>query len=157
MGKSEDQYLALIEKGGPAVEVEVRKIFDNLKPVEPEFLLGQWFGNEIDTGHPVHQALVDINWVGKDFHSVNNVDPIMVHGADKTRVKCDTWGQAQLRKVEFNGVVSAAMIYDNHPIIDHFRYVNDNTVAGVMDSRDFRDNQSGHFHFFLQRINQPSS
>jgi hypothetical protein len=37
--------------------------------------------------------------------------------------------------VKFRGVVSAAMIYDTKPIIDHFRLGDANTVAGAMDTR----------------------
>jgi hypothetical protein len=35
-----------------------------------------------------------------------------------------------LREVKFRGVVSAAMIYDTQPVIDHFRLADANTVAG---------------------------
>lgn len=42
---------------------------------------------------------------------------------------------ARLREVEFRGVVSAAMVYDHLPIIDHFRRVDAHTLFGVMDLR----------------------
>ncbi|WP_433655968.1 DUF4334 domain-containing protein [Nocardia sp. CA-128927] len=42
---------------------------------------------------------------------------------------------ARLRNVEYRGVVSAAMIYDHLPIIDHFRRVDERTLLGVMDMR----------------------
>ena len=42
---------------------------------------------------------------------------------------------ARLRMVEHRGVVSAAMVYDDLPIIDAFRRVDDDTVLGVMDLR----------------------
>lgn len=42
---------------------------------------------------------------------------------------------ARLRNVEYRGVVSAAMIYDQLPIIDHFRRVDEQTLLGVMDMR----------------------
>ena len=43
--------------------------------------------------------------------------------------------KARLRSVEWRGQVSAAMVYDNLPIIDHFRRVDDVRVLGVMDLR----------------------
>lgn len=43
--------------------------------------------------------------------------------------------RARLRDVEHRGVVSAAMVYDHLPIIDHFRAVDDDTLLGVMDMR----------------------
>jgi hypothetical protein len=43
--------------------------------------------------------------------------------------------RARLRDVEHRGKVSAAMVYDHLPIIDHFRAVDDTTLLGVMDLR----------------------
>ncbi|HNI70658.1 MAG TPA: DUF4334 domain-containing protein, partial [Marmoricola sp.] len=43
--------------------------------------------------------------------------------------------RARLREVAHRGVVSAAMIYDTQPIIDHFRRIDDHTILGLMDAR----------------------
>lgn len=43
--------------------------------------------------------------------------------------------RARLRDVSHRGVVSAAMVYDHLPIIDHFRAVDEATLLGVMDLR----------------------
>lgn len=42
---------------------------------------------------------------------------------------------ARLRMVEHRGIVSAAMVYDDLPVIDAFRRVDEDTVLGVMDAR----------------------
>ncbi|MFC9895886.1 DUF4334 domain-containing protein [Nocardia sp. NPDC127579] len=42
---------------------------------------------------------------------------------------------ARLRDIEYRGLVSAAMVYDHLPIIDHFRRVDAGTLLGVMDLR----------------------
>lgn len=42
------------------------------------------------------------------------------------------------------------MIYDNFPIIDHFRYVNDNMVAGAMDTKLYGD--AGIYYFYLSKM-----
>lgn len=42
---------------------------------------------------------------------------------------------ARLRNMEHRGVVTAAMIYDDLPIIDVFRRADDRTLLGVMDYR----------------------
>ncbi len=55
----------------------------------------------------------------------------------------------QLREVKFRNVVSAAMIYDKHPIIDHFRKVNEELVAGAMDTSSFGD--AGTYYFYLRK------
>lgn len=44
--------------------------------------------------------------------------------------------RARLRNIEYRGVVSAAMVYDQKAIIDHFRKVDDSTLLGIMDLRD---------------------
>jgi hypothetical protein len=43
--------------------------------------------------------------------------------------------RARLRMIEDRGVVTAAMVYDQRPIIDVFRAVDDRTVMGRMDER----------------------
>ncbi len=43
--------------------------------------------------------------------------------------------RARLRLVEYRGVVTAAMSYDQLPIIDVFRAVDSDTVVGAMDMR----------------------
>ena len=46
--------------------------------------------------------------------------------------------KARLRGVERGGVVSAAMIYDAKPIIDHFRRVDEDRMLGLMELRSTR-------------------
>lgn len=46
--------------------------------------------------------------------------------------------RARLRNLEHRGRVSAAMIYDQLPIIDVFRRVDADTLLGVMDARAIR-------------------
>lgn len=55
--------------------------------------------------------------------------------------------KARLRMVECRGQLSAAMIYDDLPIIDHFRRVDDHTMLGMMDMRGM----PRPFFFLLQR------
>ena len=43
--------------------------------------------------------------------------------------------KARLRSVAHRGIVSAAMIYDDLPIIDHFRQIDPDRVLGLMDLR----------------------
>lgn len=46
--------------------------------------------------------------------------------------------------------VTVAMIYDKIPVIDYFRIVSDDMVAGVMDSKE--DKSGRPFYFYLKRI-----
>jgi hypothetical protein len=44
--------------------------------------------------------------------------------------------RARLRMLEFRGLCSASMVYDQWPIIDVFRRMGDDQVLGLMDARD---------------------
>lgn len=68
----------MIQYGGKIEEAQVAKIFDELAPIAPEFMLGDWQGGSFDTGHPSHALLLSSGWAGKSFHTVDNVDPVMV-------------------------------------------------------------------------------
>ena len=54
---------------------------------------------------------------------------------------------ARLRVMEWQGIVSATMIYNRLPIHDHFRRVSPTTVAGAMDDPGF----DRPFFFLLHR------
>jgi hypothetical protein len=54
----------------------------------------------------------------------------------------------RLRPVEYRGVVSAALVYDDLPVIDAFRTVDDVTVVGAMDARGMREP----YLFALRRV-----
>jgi hypothetical protein len=58
--------------------------------------------------------------------------------------------RARLRMTEYRGKVSATMIYDQLPINDVFRKLDDNTVIGVMDNKHEKEP----FFFKLSRENR---
>mmetsp|Transcript_13324 Transcript_13324/g.20764 ORF Transcript_13324/g.20764 Transcript_13324/m.20764 type:complete len:185 (+) Transcript_13324:110-664(+) len=55
--------------------------------------------------------------------------------------------RARLRMMEYRGKVSATMVYDDLPINDAFRKLDEHTVLGVMDGKDI----DGPFFFKLTR------
>ncbi len=57
--------------------------------------------------------------------------------------------RARLRMVEYRGKISATMQYDNLPINDVFRKVDDDTVLGVMDLKGMEQP----YYFALRREN----
>lgn len=61
--------------------------------------------------------------------------------------------RARLRSVDRGGLSSAAMIYDDLPVIDHFRSVDAMRVMGLMDYRDM----PAPFFFLLTRVHDTSS
>ncbi|KAJ5758189.1 uncharacterized protein N7511_006883 [Penicillium nucicola] len=129
-------------------------LYNDLTPVAPEFVLGDWKGTILRTGHPDVEKLKAMGWAGKRFNSINDVNPVVIQSSDGVRTCITDWGHARVREVRFRGVVSAAMIYDQLPIIDHFRLLNENAVAGVMDNKDDKNNFG--LYFILERVCQRS-
>lgn len=116
---------------------ELRDWFASLAPVDSAFMLGSWTGGVFNTGHPGEALLTQFRWTGKDFHGTEAVDPIVCLDDQGRRVVNPVMGTARLRQVVPPGETapSAAMVYDVHPIIDHFKRLDDDHVLGVMDRR----------------------
>ncbi|KAJ5885410.1 hypothetical protein N7495_009920, partial [Penicillium taxi] len=143
----EQEFAELIKRDNVGSE-ELFAAYDKLAPIPIDKVVGSWKGGSVNTGHPTQEILKSMSWAGKDFHSSENVDPIMIYNAEGERVWESKWGHARLRQVEFRGKVSTAMIYDDHPIIDYFRYVNDDLIAGAMDAKTF---PGGTYFFYLHK------
>lgn len=139
--------------------------FDGLPGVEPHELVGAWRGTGMPTGHPLDGLLERLGWRGKRFESPERVDPLVfqpditldpalmplslalrwprlvrsdpiVAGFAVVRRLFRARGPAaSLARVEFRGCLSAAMIYDRQPIVDHFRRIDANRVLGLMRTR----------------------
>ncbi|WP_116364658.1 DUF4334 domain-containing protein [Parahaliea mediterranea] len=141
------QFAALRDSDSTVAIAALEAFFDALPAVPEEAMLGRWRGGCFNTGHPGEGMLDKLGWCGKQFNARNDVNPIMVHAADGGMTVSDIMGQAQLRMVAYRGVATATMAYDDKPIFDHFRAIDDDTVLGVMDSK-------GHdvpLFFYLQR------
>ena len=142
------RFAELRAHDGPIAVAALFDFFDRLDAVDVPSLLGDWRGGLLPTGHPGEGQLDKLRWDGKRFRGDNDVDPIISRGADGERVVNPILGAASLRVVYYRGVATATMVYDNHPIFDHFRRVDDDTVLGVMD----RKGDKGPLFFFLERI-----
>lgn len=118
-----------------------------------------WYGKEFvdaDTVHPLlfstagggirrlNPALMPLT-LGLRFPQLNNnasaasfrvIQPLLATKASKAR----------LRMTEYRGKVSATMCYDQRPIHDVFRRVDDDTVLGAMDMKGMAETL-----FFLLR------
>lgn len=71
------------------------------------------------------------------------------------RAECETHEPgARLRPVEYRGVVTASMVYNQLPVIDHFRRVDDTTLLGVMNNPQM---PGPPFFFVLRRYEQGGS
>lgn len=136
-------------------------IYDALDPVAPDELIGSWKGSVFRSGHPADGYLASNGWFGKRFESnekvaamlfqstrggnVFSVDPAKLvsvlslgsiggKAPDLEAIQADA-PTGRLRTLEFRGKYSAALIYDQLPIHDHFRRINSTTIMGAVDAR----------------------
>ncbi|MFT5193834.1 MAG: hypothetical protein ACI9EW_004185 [Cellvibrionaceae bacterium] len=58
--------------------VKALHAFDQLDPIDLDFMLGRWTGAEIPTGHPLDRLLEASNWYGKEFVDADNVHPLVL-------------------------------------------------------------------------------
>jgi hypothetical protein len=143
----QDQFEALAARKEKTPLAVLDALFDALPAVDESFMLGEWDGGVFVTGHPGEQQLDALQWIGKSFRDRDDVDPIVSRSPDGGRVANPVMGAASLRRVEYRGVVTATMVYDKHPIFDHFRQVDERTVLGVMD----RKGADMPLYFYLRR------
>ena len=143
----EERLRALVNADGPVAVGDALALFDALPPVGLEELVGDWDGGVVLTGHRGERQLDRVRWAGKRFGGPEDVDPMVCLDESGARVASDMMGDARLRMVEFRGVVTATMIYDRHPILDHFRRVSREIVLGVMDTKG----DDAPLFFFLRR------
>lgn len=140
--ESERCVWELLKRGSMSAG-EACRLFDALEPVDPQAMFGTWKGYGLRTGHPLDGWLEKTGWYGKAFHSLEHVDPLLFKnpfGKPFPLQPClignlpfSSKGAARLRKMEYRGKISAVMIYDQLPVHDHFRKVNDDVLLGMMD------------------------
>jgi hypothetical protein len=145
---AEQKFQGLLERQQRIDIAELHAFFDTLEAVPEDFMLGEWGGGVFLTGHPGESQLTGMKWAGKHFYHRNQVDPIICQGENGTRYPSDVMGKAALREMAYRGVVTATMIYDKHPVYDHFRKISEDTVLGVMD----RKGEEVPLYFYLRRV-----
>lgn len=172
-----EQIRAAVEAQQPITTVQALAFFDSLAPVTLSFMHGRWKGAEVATGHPLAGLLTTTGWYGKLFSDVEQVHPLLfytragreLYAVDPNLLpvgyavtlfkRLAPWARlmlpllktrhakARLRLMEHRGVVSATMIYDDKPIYDIFRQLDENHVFAVMD----RKGDTQPYFFTLQR------
>lgn len=60
------------------------KFFDELDPVDLEFMKGRWKGYEISTGHPMDGLLELTGWYGKLFKNPEEVHPLLFYAQNRS-------------------------------------------------------------------------
>jgi len=138
---------------GPIETETLDALFDTLEPISCQEMFGQWKGGELKTGHKGSLALERMNWFGKTFHSLLDVKPLICLDEQGEQFSSQAMGgEASLWMVEFRGKVSACMVYDGQPVLDHFRRVDDSTVMGIMDGKAQVLDDGKHFYFYLEKV-----
>ncbi|PNP79754.1 hypothetical protein FNYG_06847 [Fusarium nygamai] len=143
-------------KAGKVTLEEAEQLFDSLPAVKPEELRGLWKGESFATGSPLDGGLEKSGWYGKEFIDNDKVHPLVFKSNSNGRfnvnpvkilhlqndvylpdVQSDVETDqptARIRVVEYRGVPTASMVYNERPIIDSFRKVDENTVLGSMEN-----------------------
>lgn len=140
----------LIDEPRHSEPAELAGLFAQLEPVSIDFMLGDWHGGELPSGHPMDGALGKARWYGKSMVSANDVQPLVCldeQGEKFSNVALGK-GEASLRLIDVDGRVTASMVYDGAPVIDHFVKVDDDTVMGVMTGKNLA---APYFYFYLER------
>ena len=140
--------LAVARARGECDNTVLTEVFDEAEPVGIGFLTGTWRGAAFENASEAALRMADLNWYGKRFTDAETVEPLLCRDAAGTVVAYTALGQARLREVSFRGKVSAAMVYDDLPVIDHFRKLDENTVLGLMDPKG----RPVDFFFHLTRV-----
>jgi hypothetical protein len=95
----EQQLINLTQITGHVDETAIADVFDHLKPVSPDFILGEWSGGSFDTGHPIHRTLRAKKWAGKSFRSTEDVDPMVLYDDAGKRYRSEDYGRARVSRV----------------------------------------------------------
>jgi len=113
-----------------------------------------WYGKLFESDEDVHPLLFSSRR-GKLVHvNPGYMKPSFALAEHMNKLKSKTAGnvfqfllplfstsksRARLRMTEYRGQTSATMIYDQLPINDVFRQLDDNTVLGIMDNKLIED------------------
>ena len=80
------KFVALTKSQEPLNLTLLEALFASLPPISPDTLVrgGEWRGIALDTGHPFQEQLNSLDWRGCTFHSVDDVEPIVVGKDEKS-------------------------------------------------------------------------
>lgn len=125
----ESDLLGMIERKQAYDPSLLMSMFERLEPVAIEFMFGTWRGGKFDGGKEPDP----IQWYGKRFVSRDQAEPLLCRAEDGSIYSYTKLGTARLREAAILGKTSAALIYDQQPIMDYFRKVTKDVVIGLGD------------------------
>ncbi|WP_062209424.1 DUF4334 domain-containing protein [Streptomyces sp. NBRC 109706] len=152
--KARARFHELRKQEAGVTPAELDEVWAALPTVRAEEILGEWRGAAFATGHRLKETLIGCRWRGKIFRSLTDVKPLICLDEDGrlfSNVELGL-GEASLWNVEFRGEVTATMVYDGQPILDHFKRVDDRNLMGIMNgSSELVRDRGEHFYFLLYR------
>lgn len=135
--------------------------FDTGHPLDGLLEICHWHGKRFESPEAVHPLVfraiggglvrVDPRWMGPGLSRIDRLPPRhpwmgrlfqLLLPLLRTRRS-----RARLRMTEYRGCLSATMLYDQQPINDVFRRIDDDTVFGLMDLKGMERP----FFFILRR------
>lgn len=130
-------------------------LWADLATVGVEEILGPWRGGDFATGHVASAVLEKVRWHGKRFDSPLAAVPLVCRDDDGrlySNKEAGGGGEASLWEVGFRGEVTATMVYDRLPVLDHFKKVDDTTLMGIMNGKlEAAFGVKDLFYFWLER------
>ncbi|MBF6536356.1 DUF4334 domain-containing protein [Nocardia farcinica] len=133
---------------------DLDRLWAQLPTARAEDILGNWRGDAFPTGHPLCRALPASRWYGKHFLALDDAKPLICRAEDGSLFSDVELGQgeATLWNIEFRGEVTATMVYDGRAVFDHFKWLDENTLMGIMNGRpELVLSRGEHFYFLLER------
>ncbi|MGI5451743.1 zinc-binding dehydrogenase [Streptomyces sp. CA-249302] len=149
---SVERILEIVAANGECDNATLEGVYDRLEPVDADFLKGTWKGGWFERGTENAGLMEQMRWYGKRFVSEEHVEPLLCTREDGTVYSFEEMGLATIRQVVFHGRQSAAMVYDQLPIVDHFRRLTDDVMLGIMDKKG----EPVDFYFHLTRVPDPT-
>ncbi|WP_245699768.1 DUF4334 domain-containing protein [Streptomyces roseifaciens] len=146
------EVLDIITSAGECDNARLAELFDRLEPVDTDLLIGTWRGGGFEHTSENAALLAKMRWYGKRFASPGQVEPLLCRDEEGNVFSYEEMGLATLHEVVYRGKQSTAMVYDQLPIIDHFRRLTDDVLLGLMDKKG----APADFYFHLTRVPVPA-
>lgn len=161
---TDESDLATLHRAEAVTQRDLAAVFDTLGPVTMSMLAGSWRADPSYSETPGGALLIRGGWWGARFTDTESVDPLLfpdaagrgVFAADLVKVLTllssgvedistrrrdveTTAPIGRVRMVEYRGLVSAALIYDQVPVLDYLRAVDQDTIVAAVEGRGMAD------------------
>lgn len=80
---------------------EILAFFDELEPIDSQFMISRWKGSEIHTDHPLNGFLEASNWYGKEFVNDDQVHPLLFQDSQDNIFKVKPYSLVMKSGVRF--------------------------------------------------------